>query len=66
MMTYKWCKRFKNGSASTDDECSGQPSTSRCEHLIARVKNIIHGNRLLTVQEAAERLKYPVVHATQF
>jgi hypothetical protein len=57
MMTYEWCKHFKNGSTSTDDEGSGQPSTSRCVPLIAQVKNIIHGNRLLTVQEAAEEVE---------
>jgi hypothetical protein len=56
-MTYEWCKRFISGSTSMDDEWSGQPSTSRCEPLIARVKNIIHGNRLLTVQEAAEEVE---------
>jgi hypothetical protein len=57
MMTYEWFRHFKSGRTSTDDEQSGQPSTSRCEPLIAQVKNIIHGNCLLTAQEAAEQVE---------
>jgi transposase len=54
---YKWFKRSKNGRTSTDgDEQSGRPSTSRSEILIAQVKNIIHGNRRLTVREVAEEV----------
>jgi hypothetical protein len=49
-VTYECFKHFKNGITSTnDEEQSGQPSTSRSEPLIAQVKNIIHGNRRLTV-----------------
>jgi hypothetical protein len=38
------------------DERSGRPSTWRSEPLIVQVKNIIRGNRRMTVREAAEEV----------
>jgi hypothetical protein len=38
-----------------DNEWSGQPSTSRSIHLFCQVKNVIHGNCQLTVQEVTLR-----------
>jgi hypothetical protein len=56
-ITYKWFKRSKNGRTSMDDdEQSGQPLSSKSEPLIAQVKNIIHVNNRLTVQEIAEEV----------
>jgi hypothetical protein len=39
-MTYERFRRFKNGSASTDDEQSGRPLTSGSKPLIAQVKKL--------------------------
>jgi hypothetical protein len=39
----------------TDDEQSGQTSTSRSKPLIAQAKNSIHKNYQLNVQEVAEK-----------
>jgi hypothetical protein len=56
-MTYEWFKCFKNGITSmVDNGQSGQSSPSRSKPLIAQVKNIIHGNRQLTVQEVAREI----------
>jgi hypothetical protein len=49
MMTCRGFRHFKNGRTSVDDEQCGRPSTSRSEALIAQMKNIIHGNRRLSV-----------------
>jgi hypothetical protein len=39
-MTYKWLRSYKNGRTSTDEDWSGQTSTSRSMPLVAQVKNI--------------------------
>jgi hypothetical protein len=55
--TYKYFIRFKSGRTSMDDDKqSVRPSTSRSKPLVAQVKNIIHGNRRLTVQEVVEKV----------
>jgi hypothetical protein len=52
-ITYKWYKRFQSWKTSTDDERSGQPSTSGTETLMAQVKEVIQGNQWMAVQEVA-------------
>jgi hypothetical protein len=65
MATYEWFRHFKNGRTSTDDdERPGRHSTSRSEPLIAQVKNIVRGNRRLTVREVSEDVRVPLVNAT--
>jgi len=52
---YKWVKRFSEGRESvTDEERSGRPATSRTEENIAKVRQILSENRLLTVRSIAE------------
>jgi hypothetical protein len=53
--TYKWYKCFHSGRTSTVDDRSGQPSSSRNRTLLSQVKEVIQGNRHLTVQEVAEK-----------
>jgi len=53
---YKWMKRFPEGRESvTDEERSGQSATSRTEENIAKVCQIVHENRWLTVRSIAEQ-----------
>ena len=52
---FDWFRQFKEGRTSVaSDPCLGQPSTSRNEEMIAKVRTIIHNNRRLTVQEIAD------------
>ena len=54
---YKWVKRFSEGRESvTDEERSGRPATSRTDENIAKVRQIVHGNRRLTVRTIAEQV----------
>jgi len=54
---YKWVKRFSEGRESvTDEERSGQPATSRTEESTAKVHQIVHENRQLTVRSIAEQV----------
>jgi len=54
---YKWVKRFSEGRESvTDEERSGRPATSRTEENIAKVRQILHENRQLTVRSTAEQV----------
>jgi len=54
---YKWVKRFPKGRESvTDEERSGQPSTSRTEENIAKVRQIVRENHRLTVRSIAEQV----------
>lgn len=50
---FQWCKRFKDGN---DDSMSGRPSTSRTELIVNMVKQIVHGNRWLTVPMITSQL----------
>jgi transposase len=53
--TYEWWKRFKEGRTLVDDDPrSGRPSTSKTDDNVAKVREVIHSNRRLTVQEVAE------------
>jgi hypothetical protein len=48
--TYEWWKRFKEGQTSIDDDLrSGRPSTSKTDDNVAKVHEVIHSNRRLTV-----------------
>jgi len=51
---YKWVKRFSEGRESVTDERSGRPTTNRTEEKIAKVCQIVHENRWLTVRSIAE------------
>jgi len=54
---YKWVKCFPEGRENvTDEERSGWPATSRTEENIAKVHQIVHENRRLTVRSIAEQL----------
>jgi len=54
---YKWVKRFSEGRESvTDEERSGWSATSNSEENIAKVHQIVHENRRLTVRSIAEQV----------
>jgi len=50
-------KRFSEGRESvTDEERSGRLATSRTEENIAKIRQIVHENRRLTVRSIAEQV----------
>jgi len=52
---FDWFRRFKEGRTSVEsDPLLGQPSASRNEEKIAKVRTIIRSNRRLTVREIAD------------
>ncbi len=54
---YEWVKRFSEGRESvTDEERSERPVTSRTEENIAKIHQIMHENRQLTVRSIAEQV----------
>ncbi|XP_016662368.1 protein GVQW3-like [Acyrthosiphon pisum] len=54
---YDWFKRLKNGQESLEDEeRSGQPSTSKNDETIEKVKNLVRSDRLLRIQDMANAL----------
>jgi hypothetical protein len=54
---YKWVTRFYEGRARvTDEERSEGPATSRTEENIAKVRQIVRGNRRLTFRSIAEQV----------
>ena len=54
---YKWVKRFSEGRESvTDEERSGRLATSITEEIIAKFRQIVRGNRRLTVRSIAEQV----------
>ncbi|XP_061553236.1 protein GVQW3-like [Phycodurus eques] len=54
---FEWCKRFKEGREDVeDDPRSGRPSTSRTEANIERVRQMLRGDRRLTVRLIANEL----------
>jgi predicted HTH transcriptional regulator len=54
---YKWLKRFHKGRKSvTDEERSERRATSRTEENIAKIHQIVHENRRLTVGIMAEQV----------
>jgi len=54
---HEWLKRFSEGrEIVTDKERSGWPATSRTEENIAKVCQIVHENRRLTVRSIAEQV----------
>ena len=64
---FDWFRRFKEGRTSVEsDPCSGRPSTSRNEALIAKVRAIFRNNKRLTVWEIADDCGISVSHAMQF
>jgi len=53
---YKWVKRFSEGRENfTDEESSGRSKTSRSEENIAKICQIVLGNRRRTIRSIAER-----------
>ena len=56
--TFEWYSRFKSGRRSfEDDPRPGRPSTSHTEETVARVREIIHAYRRLTIREVAEEVR---------
>jgi len=54
---YRWVKRFSEVRESvTDEERSGRPATNRTEENIAKIRQIVHENRRLTVRSVAEQV----------
>jgi transposase len=54
---YDWFKRFKNGQESLEDEeRSDQPSTSKNDETIEKVKNLVRSDRRLRIQGMANVL----------
>jgi len=52
---FDWFRRFNDGRTSVEsDPCSGRPSTSRNEEMMAKVKTIVRNNWRLTVRERAD------------
>ena len=55
LKTFEWYSHFNSGRRSfEDDHRPGRPSTSHTEETVARVREIIHANRHLTIREVAE------------
>jgi len=55
--THEWYKCFQGVRTSIEDnECSGQPSTSKYEDNIQKVWKVIHCNCHLTIHEVAEEV----------
>jgi len=53
-VTFEWCKRFKDGRQSTeDDPRSGRPSTSRNDGVVAIISKKVPNGLRLTVRELA-------------
>jgi len=53
----EWFNRFKNGRTSVESEQrSGRPQTARNAAVVERVKNLVRGDRHLTVREIAEEV----------
>jgi hypothetical protein len=53
--TFLWCKRFKDGRTSVDDdERSGRPSTSTTPVNIAKVREAILADRRRTIHDVCE------------
>ena len=51
----EWFNRFKNGRTSVESEQrSGRPQTARNAAVVERVKNMVRGDRRLTIREIAE------------
>jgi hypothetical protein len=54
---YEWLKHLKEGRTSvSEDPRPGRPSISTDDCHVERVREMIHGNRCLTVREVAEDL----------
>ena len=54
---FEWHKRFKEGRENVEDNLSsGRPSTGRTEANVERVRQVVHGDRRLTVRLIASKL----------
>ena len=55
---FEWHKRFKEGHEDVEDDSrSGRPSTSRTADNVECVKQVVRGDRWLTVQMIADELE---------
>ena len=62
----EWFNRFKNGRTSVEsDKRSGRPQTARIAVVVERVKNLVMGDRRLTVREIAEEVTEVRGHAPE-
>ncbi|XP_075217801.1 histone-lysine N-methyltransferase SETMAR-like [Lycorma delicatula] len=62
---YEWIDRFKNGKFSLwNEQCQGRPSTSKTNENIEAVKQMILGNRRITVDDTASELN--ISHGSAF
>ena len=53
----EWFNRFKNGHTSVESEQhSGRPQTARNAAVVERAKNLVRGDRRLTIREIAEEV----------
>jgi hypothetical protein len=58
---YKWVICFSEGRESvTNKERKRRPATSRTEDNIAKIRQIVHENRRLTVRSIAEQVNIDV------
>ena len=54
---FEWHKRFASGrKTAEDDPKSGRPSSTRTNHDVDRVNELVRSNRRLTVRMMAEEL----------
>ncbi|KFD69439.1 hypothetical protein M514_07931 [Trichuris suis] len=53
-VVYGWIRRFKDGrEAIEDDQRAGRPATATSEGTVARVRNLVEGDRRITIRRIA-------------
>ena len=56
---FEWHKQFKEGREDVEDDFrSGRPSTSKTVNNVERVKQMVRGDRQLTVRMIADELEF--------
>jgi hypothetical protein len=54
---YEWHKRFKEGRKNMeDDERNGRPRSHRTDENVAKVRNLVHSYRRLSIRAMAVQL----------
>jgi hypothetical protein len=55
---FQWHARFKTGRTSVDDdECTGRPTSCTTPETVARIQELIHQDRRLTIRDIAEEVE---------